>query len=80
MHGVQGCAALSLSPSSYHVISRVEQLIDFYRPACDAADTVPVYYYHIPELNGCSVDSADFLQLGQRELLQIASIKFTDAT
>lgn len=74
----QGAEAIALSPSSFHAIQDIDQLLNLYQPVCAAAPDLPAIHYHIPTRSACSVDPSKLLTRARYELPQLCGLKFTD--
>ena len=55
----------------------VEQLVSFCKQIADVVPTMPFYYYHIPALTGGNFSMLDFLKLAEKQIPNLAGIKYT---
>lgn len=70
-----GVHATSVVPANYFKIPDVKALVAFCREAAKAAPDCPFYYYHTM-LSGITLSMTDFLALADREIPNLAGIKF----
>ncbi len=80
-HGRQiGADAVSATAPSYFKIDSAETLVRCMQQIAAAAEPLPFYYYHIPELTGVALDMAEFLERAGRQIDNLAGIKYTHST
>ena len=75
-----GADAISSVAGFYFKPASVENLVDSMAAIAAAAPAIPFYYYHIPALTGVSMDMVSFLELGEKQIPNLAGIKYTAAT
>lgn len=61
----------------YFKPSKVEDLIEFYKPIAAAGGSLPFYAYHIPSMTNINLPMKDFLEKGSKEIPNLNGIKFT---
>jgi N-acetylneuraminate lyase len=73
-----GADAISAVPPYYFKPGSLQQLVEFLNPICQAAPSLPFYYYNIPKLTGVHFDMVEFLELAGEQLPNLAGIKYSD--
>lgn len=72
-----GVYAIALIPPYYFKPPDVKVLVEFCAKIAEAVPAMPVYYYHIPVLTGCSFPMVEFLKQAESVIPNLAGIKFT---
>lgn len=72
--GAYGIA--SIAPCFYKP-SCVEDLVSFFAPIAASAPKLPFYYYNMPSMSGVSLPVEKFLEIGGKQIPNLAGIKFT---
>ena len=72
-----GAAAVSFAPPSYFKLDDVNTLIKVCDKIMAKTPHMPFYYYHIPSITGVYISIKDFLIQADRQLPQLAGIKYT---
>lgn len=70
--GVASMAPAFLAPK------RNEELLAYCKAVSSSAPSLPFYYYHIPLLNNFNLSVVDFLKSAEKEIPNLAGVKFTD--
>lgn len=70
-------AIATLAPF-YFKTRNLQQLVDYCSEIAICAPNLPFYYYHIPMLTGANYAMRDFLELAEKQIPNLAGIKFTD--
>jgi N-acetylneuraminate lyase len=73
----QGVDAIAILAPFYFKPSGPGQLADFCARIAESVPEMPVYFYHIPVLTGCTVDMYSFLQEAAPIIPNLAGIKYT---
>lgn len=74
-----GVFAISTMAPTFFKPASVEGLVEYCKEISDAAPNTPFYFYHIPARTGVSYPMANFLNIADREIPNLAGIKFTNA-
>lgn len=72
-----GTDAIAILAPYYFKPGNAGQLAEFCAKIAEAVPEMPVYFYHIPVLTGCSVPMFDFLKAASPMIPNLAGIKFT---
>lgn len=72
--GVMGTGAMA---SPFPKVNRVEELVAYCKEIAKGAPDLPFYFYHIPVFNGAYLPMLDFLKLAEKEIPNLAGIKYT---
>jgi N-acetylneuraminate lyase len=72
-----GVDSIAIVAPYYFKPAGARQLADFFALIAAAVPELPVYFYHIPVLTGCSVAMLDFLQEAAPITPNLAGIKYT---
>jgi len=72
-----GIDAIALLAPYYFKPSGAGQLAEFVARVAETIPKMPVYFYHIPVLTGCSVSMYDFLKEAAPAIPNLAGIKYT---
>ena len=72
-----GAYGISTMGPSFLKPGNARALVDFCKPIAAAAPDLAFYYYHIPSLSGVCVPMVEFLELGGKEIPNLAGIKYT---
>ncbi|MFC3196853.1 dihydrodipicolinate synthase family protein [Parapedobacter deserti] len=75
-----GADAISAVAGFYFKPSSIGNLVACMAEIAAAAPSTPFYYYHIPALTGVGMDMVAFLQLADKEIPNLAGIKYTAST
>jgi len=75
-----GATAISANAPSYFRVSKTETLVGCMAEVAASAPRLPFYYYHIPELTGCTVSMVDFLQHAPEAIPNFAGLKYSSPT
>lgn len=57
---------------------RTEEFVNYCKAIASSAPELPFYYYHIPPLNNFNLSVVDFLKAAEKEIPNLAGVKFTD--
>lgn len=57
---------------------RNDEFVAYCKTIASAAPNLPFYYYHIPSLNNFNLSVVDFLKAADKEIPNLAGVKFTD--
>jgi len=74
-----GVHSISANAPSYFKCADLDTLIESMAMVAGAAPELPFYYYHIPMMNGTSVDMVAFLECGSRRIPNLVGVKFAEA-
>ncbi|HUW58357.1 MAG TPA: dihydrodipicolinate synthase family protein [Planctomycetota bacterium] len=69
--------AIAISPPSYFKPASADVVARCIRDVADAADELPVYYYHIPAMTGVAIRVIDLLRIADDVCPQLTGAKFT---
>lgn len=58
-------------------IGRIEELVGYCETICNAAPSLPFYYYHIPAFNGAYLPMTELLRAVDGRIANFAGIKYT---
>lgn len=58
--------------------TRNKEFVGFCKEVASAAPVLPFYYYHIPPLNNFRMPVTKFLEVADKEIPNLAGVKFTD--
>lgn len=72
-----GLDAIAILSPYYFKPSGARQLAEFCAKIAESVPQMPVYFYHIPVLTGCTVSMLDFLKEASPIIPNLAGIKFT---
>jgi N-acetylneuraminate lyase len=72
-----GVDAIAILAPYYFKPGNAAQLTEFCAKIAQAVPEMPVYFYHIPVLTGCTISMFDFLKAADPVILNLAGIKFT---
>ena len=72
-----GVAGIAVMAPSFFKPSTVDDLIDFCVPIARAAEDLPFYYYHIPQMSGVELRVADFLSRASGRIPNLAGAKYS---
>ena len=73
-----GAWAFSTMAPTFLAPKRNEEFVGFCKEVAAAAPNLPFYYYHIPPLNNFTLSVKDFLTAADKEIPNLAGVKFTD--
>jgi N-acetylneuraminate lyase len=80
-HAAQiGADAFSSVAAFYFKPTSVENLVACMAEIASAAPSLPFYYYHMPALTGVGMDMVAFLEQGEKQIPNLAGIKYTAST
>ncbi|HWV70761.1 MAG TPA: dihydrodipicolinate synthase family protein [Pseudosphingobacterium sp.] len=80
-HAAQiGADAISAVAAFYFKPLDTENLVRSIAKIAAAAPSLPFYYYHIPALTGVGMDMVKFLELAEKQIPNLAGIKYTAST
>lgn len=57
---------------------RIEELVTYCKAIASSAPELPFYYYHAPQLNNFNLSVVEFLMAAEKEIPNLAGVKFTD--
>lgn len=81
IHAAQiGADAISAVAAFYFKPLDTENLVRSIAKIAAAAPSLPFYYYHIPALTGVGMDMVKFLELAEKQIPNLAGIKYTAST
>jgi len=72
-----GIDAIAILSPYYFKPSGARQLAEFCAIIAESVPQMPVYFYHIPVLTGCTVSMLDFLKQASPIIPNLAGIKYT---
>ena len=70
--------AISVIAPFYFRINSIDKLVYFCKEVAACAPNIPFYYYHLPVLSGADLNMKDFLEKAEKEIPNLAGIKFTN--
>ncbi|MEI7829744.1 MAG: dihydrodipicolinate synthase family protein [Prolixibacteraceae bacterium] len=73
----QGIDAIAILSPFYFKPAGARQLAEFVSKVAEKVPKLPVYFYHIPVLTGCTVTMLDFLKEAAPIVPNLAGIKYT---
>lgn len=73
-----GAWAFSTMAPTFLAPKRNEEFVGFCKEVAAAAPSLPFYYYHIPPLNNFNLSVKEFLRVADKEIPNLAGVKFTD--
>lgn len=73
-----GAWAFSTMAPTFLAPKRNKEFVDFCKEVASAAPSLPFYYYHIPPLNNFNLSVKEFLTVADKEIPNLAGVKFTD--
>lgn len=77
-HAAQvGADAIASIAPSFFKPATVNDLINFFAPACQAAPQTPFYYYNMPSITGVNLPVDQFLIEGKKRMPNLVGTKFT---
>ena len=72
-----GADAIAMSPPSYFKPDSAETVARCIRDVAEAADELPVYYYHVPVMTGVVIHIIDLLRIAEVVCPQLVGVKYT---
>lgn len=72
-----GANAIGVLPSMYHKPSSIVHLVTCLEKVCEAASSIPMYYYHIPARTGVTFLMEDFLDAARDRLPTLRGLKYS---
>ena len=72
-----GANAIGVLPSSYHKPPSIVHLVTCLEKVCEAASSIPLYYYHIPARTGVTFLMEDFLDVAMDRLPTLRGLKYS---
>jgi len=72
-----GVDSIAMMAPYYYKPSCAEQLVEFCGLVAKAVPDLPVYFYHIPVLTGCTIQMIDFLIKADPYISNLKGIKYT---
>jgi N-acetylneuraminate lyase len=73
----QGIDAIAILSPYFFKPAGARQLAEFVAKVAEKVPELPVYFYHIPVLTGCTVTMLDFLKEASQFIPNLAGIKYT---
>lgn len=73
--GVWGIATMA---PAFLPPKRNQEFVAYCKAVASSAPNLPFYYYHIPPLNNFNLSVLDFLKAVEKEIPNLAGVKFTD--
>jgi len=70
--------AISVLAPYYFKLNNINKLVEYCKEVALSAPNLPFYYYHIPILSGANFNMHQFLELAEKEIPNLAGVKFTN--
>lgn len=75
-----GADAISAVAPYYYALNSMDVLVRMLAAIAEAAENLPFYYYHIPELTGININMVELLQQAGDRIPSFAGAKYTAPT
>jgi len=72
-----GVRAIGVMPPNFFKPAGIAGLVDWCAAIAEAAQELPLYYYHIPSMTGVDIHVAEFLEAAADRVPTLAGAKFT---